>query len=124
MKTATLVLISLGAALVALGPPAAQTMGPEHARDTGRHPAPSAAVERDSMALTLSAPRAVQVDGLAVGDRLDPARLHVITRPGLYGLGGRGAGDRFGIIDGMLVRFDPASLRLKSIIRTGVAQAD
>lgn len=110
-------LIGTGALLAVLGPLAAETLGTDD-------PSAAAPPLRLAQPADLSAPRAVQVRGLAVGDRLDPERLHVITRPGLYGLSGNAAGDRYGIVDGMLVRYDAQEMRLKSIIRTGVTPAD
>lgn len=56
-------------------------------------------------------------DGLQVGDRLDPAELHPVTRPGLYGMSQSPDGSAYGVVDGRLIRFDPESLTVKSIIR-------
>lgn len=131
METARHFLIGLCTGALMAGPLAAQTAA-GHAAEA---PAPGSALgsgpgpglEATQMAqavLQLSAPRAVQVDGLAVGDNLDPARLHVITRPGLYGLNRTAPGDRFGVVEGLLVRFDPTTMRLKSIIRAGVTPID
>lgn len=100
---------------VVLVPLAAQADGPGHDMP---------AAQLAQAVLQLSEPRAVQVGGLAVGDTLDAKRLHVITRPGLYGLTGTSSGNAYGIIDGLLVRFDSSSLRLKSIIRAGVKPVD
>lgn len=117
MNTGKYVLIGLCALVAGLGPFAAETIGADS------HGRASTEPLRLVQQMQLSAPRAVQVKGLAVGDRLDPARLHVITRPGLYGLSGS-TGDSFGVVDGLLVRYDPASLRLKSIIRSSVTPVD
>ncbi len=117
MDRGKFVLIGLCAAVVVLGPLAATTIGAD-SQPAAMQPL------RLAQPAQLSAPRAVQVGGVAVGDRLDSARLHVITRPGLYGLNGNAPGDRFGILDGMLVRFDPDDMRLKSIIRTNVRPVD
>lgn len=121
METGRHFLIGLCTGVVMAGPLAAQSpgLGPADARA----PAPEA-TQMAQVALQLSAPRAVQVGGLAVGDNLDPAQLHVISRPGLYGLNRTAPGDRFGIVEGLLVRFDPATMRLKSIIRAGVTPID
>ena len=70
-----------------------------------------------------SAMPALSAEPLAVGDRLDPENLHMITRPGLYGLAANG-GDRFGLLDGKLLRYDPATMHLRAIIRTNVATMD
>lgn len=70
----------------------------------------------------LSSPRAIVIDGLAVGDILDGSKMHVITRPGLYGLGGSATTEsRYGIIEGKLLRFDPQTMQLRAIIRHGVS---
>lgn len=117
MNAGRLALIGLCAVIAGIGPFAAQTIGADSHGSGGS----------DSARLIpeghLSAPRAVQVDGLAIGDRLNATKLHVITRPGLYGLSGH-TGDSFGVINGLLVRFDPDSLRLKSIIRASVTPVD
>lgn len=54
---------------------------------------------------------------LRVGARIDPTRLHPVTRPGLYGVGQSPPGSSYGIIAGRLIRYDPDSLRIQSIIR-------
>ena len=120
METARHFLFGACAGAMMAWPLAAQTPG----LPGGPGPAPQAAVQMAQAALQLSAPRAVQVGGLAVGDSLDPAQLHVISRPGLYGLTHGAPGDRFGVVEGLLVRFDPATMRLKSIIRAGVTPVD
>lgn len=76
-----------------------------------------------SVTAALAAPHVEIGDGLVIGSRLDPAQLHVITRPGLYGLTGNSP-DRFGLINGKLLRFDPETMRLRSIIRSGVRMLD
>ncbi|WGR62546.1 hypothetical protein E3U26_17470 (plasmid) [Paracoccus ferrooxidans] len=53
---------------------------------------------------------------LRVGDRLDSARLHQVTRPGLYGMSEAPSGSRYGIVDGKLIRYDPESAQVLSII--------
>lgn len=53
-----------------------------------------------------------------IGDRLDPHDLHVVTRPGLYGIGTPPPGSNYGIFNGMLIRFDPESLRVQSVVRS------
>lgn len=52
-----------------------------------------------------------------IGERIDPARLHPVRRPGLYGIGEPPEGSRYGIVDGRLIRYDPGETRLLSIIR-------
>lgn len=55
--------------------------------------------------------------GLQVGGRLDPARLHPVRRPGLYGMSEPPPGSRYGIAEGRLIRYDPRSAQVLSIIR-------
>lgn len=54
---------------------------------------------------------------VAVGDIYDLDDIHIITRPGLYGLGEPPEGNRYAIVDGRLVRVDSETGRLLSIIR-------
>ncbi|UXU74889.1 MULTISPECIES: hypothetical protein [unclassified Paracoccus (in: a-proteobacteria)] len=54
---------------------------------------------------------------LRIGERLDAQRLHKVTRPGLYGMSHPPPGSRYGIIDGRLIRYDPESETVLSIIR-------
>ncbi|RDW12549.1 hypothetical protein [Paracoccus thiocyanatus] len=54
---------------------------------------------------------------LRVGDRLEEVRLHMVTRPGLYGMSQAPDGSRYGIVDGKLIRYDPESAQVLSIIR-------
>lgn len=113
MKTTPFALLVSGFGMLALLTPAASDES-RLRNDTDTTPSVTAA---------LAAPHAEVRAGLAIGDRLDPAQLHVITRPGLYGLTGNSP-DRFGLVNGNLLRFDPKTMRLKSIIRTGVRMLD
>lgn len=54
---------------------------------------------------------------LRVGAEVDTQRLHVVTRPGLYGIGAAPRGSSYGIVDGRLVRFDPDTMRVQSVVR-------
>lgn len=45
-------------------------------------------------------------------------KLHEITRPGLYGLGRAPGDNRYGVIGDKLVRYDPQTGRILSVIRT------
>lgn len=54
---------------------------------------------------------------LRVGDRLDRSRLHPVTRPGLYGMSQPPAGSNYGVLDGNLIRYEPDSAQILSIIR-------
>lgn len=55
--------------------------------------------------------------GLAVGDRIDWSRVHIVRRPGLYGLADAPSGQSYAIVDGRLVRVDDGTARILSIIR-------
>lgn len=54
---------------------------------------------------------------VSVGKALAPSSIHVITRPGLYGMGQPPRGSRYGIVNGKLIRFDPSTSRVLSVIR-------
>lgn len=110
-----------GYALFALGCGALLVLAPASGDEAGQQDVPEA--DAPITAVALSAPRAVVTDGLAIGDPLDPARLHVITRPGLYGLTGNRS-DRFGLLDGKLLRYDPGTMQLRAILRTNVPTLD
>lgn len=60
-----------------------------------------------------------KLDGLPqVGQRIDPDALHRIKRPGLYGVGTSVDGSsNYGILEGRLIRYDPDTLRVQSVIR-------
>ncbi|MTH77296.1 hypothetical protein [Paracoccus aestuariivivens] len=60
----------------------------------------------------LSAPKA-----LRVGQQIEPAHLHRINRPGLYGISQAPNGSGYGVIDGRLIRYDAQTMRVQSIIR-------
>lgn len=55
--------------------------------------------------------------GVQIGGRLDPARLHPVTRPGLYGMSQPPSGSRYGIVEGRLIRYDPDNAQVLSVIR-------
>lgn len=55
--------------------------------------------------------------GIGVGQIVDLDRVHVISRPGLYGLGSAPAGQRYAIVNGRLVRVDRDTGRILSILR-------
>lgn len=52
-----------------------------------------------------------------IGRILARERVHLVTRPGLYGLGLPPRGSRYGVVDGQLVRLDKSTWRVQSIIR-------
>jgi len=58
-----------------------------------------------------------QAHAIRVGDPVDDARLHTVSRPGLYGIGNAPAGSRYGVIDGALIRYDSDTMQILSVIR-------
>lgn len=56
--------------------------------------------------------------GFAVGDKLNPERIHMIDRPGLYGLGEGLPGSSYAISDNHLIRVDATNFRVQSILRS------
>ena len=52
-----------------------------------------------------------------VGETAMPGRMHVISHPGRYGLGPELPGSIYAVVDGMLVRIDPNSREIQSVIR-------
>ena len=62
-------------------------------------------------------PGQAKKSGLRVGDVIDLGSAHIVTRPGAYGLSTPPAGDRYAIVDGRLVRVDPDSGKVLSILR-------
>ena len=52
-----------------------------------------------------------------VGQTVDPNALHQITRPGLYGINRSPEGSRYGVLEGRLIRYDPGTMRVQSVIR-------
>lgn len=54
---------------------------------------------------------------LRVGATIETGHLHVVTRPGLYGIGAAPRGSAYGIVDERLVRFDPDTMQIQSVIR-------
>lgn len=59
-----------------------------------------------------------------VGELIDWNRVHIVSRPGLYGLGAAPAGQRYAIVDGRLVRVDDDTGRILSILRVVEAILD
>lgn len=62
-------------------------------------------------------PGQAQKHGISVGDVIVWDDIHVITRPGLYGLSIPPDGDRYAIVDGRLVRVDEGTGKILSILR-------
>lgn len=62
--------------------------------------------------------------GIYVGGQLAPEDVHVVTEPGRYGLGPQLRGSQYGIAGGQLIRFDPESFQVQSILRRQARHAD
>lgn len=73
---------------------------------------PGTAPDAAEAAVTAETPHAI-----VVGDHLTPEQIHVLAEPGRYGLGPQIRGSRYGIAGGQLIRFDPESLEVQSILR-------
>lgn len=58
-----------------------------------------------------------QSAGFSVGDKLATAEVHIINNPGRYGLGPPPAGSAYAVAHGMLIRIDPKSGQVLSIMR-------
>lgn len=71
---------------------------------------------REMAAVWTSAP-ADKPNFVRVGETIDPAQLHPVRRPGLYGVSVSPDSSRYGIVEGRLIRYDPTSLRVQSVIR-------
>ena len=59
----------------------------------------------------------VHSSNLRPGATLSGHELHRITRPGLYGIGKSPRGSSYGIVDGQLLRYDPDTMQILSVIR-------
>ncbi|MDM7255240.1 MAG: hypothetical protein P3W90_000910 [Paracoccus sp. (in: a-proteobacteria)] len=55
--------------------------------------------------------------GVRVGAIYDPSDVHIVRVPGLYGLGPLVPGSKYAIIGNQLVRIDPATYKVLSVIR-------
>ena len=74
---------------------------------------------------SVTAPRAENSDAqdtattrdFQVGDDLNPADVHLVTSPGRYGLGADVPGSRYAVAHGKLIRIDPSSFKVLSILR-------
>ncbi len=53
-----------------------------------------------------------------VGDVLPAEEVHIISQPGLYGLGPEPADSKYAIAHGMLIRIDPKTGKVLSILRS------
>lgn len=55
--------------------------------------------------------------GIAIGGIVPRDRMHLVTRPGAYGLSNPPAGNGYAIVSGHLVRIDSASGKILSALR-------
>lgn len=58
------------------------------------------------------------------GQMLTRGQVRFMENPGVYGLGSEVRGSRYAIVDGYLIRIDPHSLEVQSVIRSKVRPAD
>lgn len=61
-----------------------------------------------------SVPERVEI---AVGDVLPASDVHIITSPGRYGLGPEIPGSQYAVSHGRLIRIEPSSRKVLSILR-------
>lgn len=59
---------------------------------------------------------AAQPTPIAVGDILSPDQVHIITEPGLYGLGRNVPGSEYAVAAGRLIRIEPETYKVLSIL--------
>lgn len=60
----------------------------------------------------------VESGEFGVGDALPAEDIHVISKPGLYGLGPEPANSKYAIAHDKLIRIDPESGKVLSILRS------
>ena len=77
----------------------------------------SVAIAQQPAADPAAEKQAAPAGGLRVGDPVAAGQVHRVSRPGLYGMSAPPAGSAYGIVDNRLIRFDPDSGRVLSIIR-------
>lgn len=58
-----------------------------------------------------------QAKKMGVGGVVDWDHVHIVRRPGLYGLTDAPKGQRYAIVDGRLVRIDESTRKILSVIR-------
>ena len=61
---------------------------------------------------------------LTPGDILPPDDVSLVEKPGRYGLGADLPGSRYAIARGHLVRIDPDTLKVKSVLREQAREHD
>lgn len=55
--------------------------------------------------------------GFDVGDTLPADQIHIVTKPGLYGLGPEPPESKYAVAHGKLIRIDPKTGQVLSILR-------
>lgn len=68
--------------------------------------------------------RRAQAAAVTPGQVLAADQVRFVENPGVYGLGSELRGSRYAIVDGYLIRIDPRSLEVQSVIRSKVRPAD
>lgn len=56
--------------------------------------------------------------GFDVGDTLPSDQIHIVTKPGLYGLGPEPPDSKYAVAHGKLIRIDPKTGQVLSILRS------
>ena len=64
-----------------------------------------------------TAAQAASSSQIVIGETLPPDSLHLIERPGLYGLGPEPPGSRYAVANGHLIRIDAKTLQVLSVLR-------
>lgn len=73
---------------------------------------------------TVATPTPVEAPRPMPGDVLRADQVRIVDNPGLYGLGSEVRGSRYAIAEGYLIRIDPGSLQVQSVIRAKVTPVD
>lgn len=84
------------------------------AKDTGNGACPPGAAAKGNACQAAPADKKAGLIG-----QIAPAKgLHIVTTPGVYGLGDPPAGNSYAVIDGQLVRINTKTHQIMSIIRS------
>lgn len=59
-----------------------------------------------------------------IGTEVPPERLHLVKRPGLYGISDPAPGMQYAVVGSSLVRIEAGTAIVRSIIRGGVRPVD
>ncbi|WP_409674377.1 hypothetical protein [Paracoccus sp. (in: a-proteobacteria)] len=82
----------------------------------GGHSQAQAQVQNSSPSAALAVSHPPQ-RGIAIGDIVSRDQIHLVTRPGAYGLSNPPAGNGYAIVSGHLVRIDVTSGKILSALR-------